>query len=359
MNKEKLTSYTKLLVTFLVAVILVFTFGLVADGWQEANPPSPDTEDGGTPPDDDTADGESTETGGEPVVVPKYYDRLTGLECDKDASERRHFAFLLHSNLPFYAVADADMLIEFPTEDGETRLLVFTGDFSKYGKIGTLAKTRSYISIIADNFDAILTSLGADDDSKPSGVDLSRIENSYYTEYTHYAYTNSSLLSSAMAELSINTKAEGYINLPFIYNEEKNGITARGITALNISIPYSISQGVSLSYSEITGKYTYEKGALPKRDNLTGEFIATDNIFILFADSVTYEDKSGESMSLDTIGGGEGYYAFGGKAAKILWSTTDDGLKFTDENGVPLIVSPGKSYIAFVKSSKTDEVSFS
>jgi hypothetical protein len=259
------------------------------------------------------------------------------------------------------------MLIEFPTEEGQTRLLVFTSDFSNFGKIGTLSKTRSYITSIADNFGAILLSLG--DDTRiisasntlqgEKHISLDTSDGYHYTEYTHYAYTNSSLINSAITNLGIDMYSSTPPILPFYYTDNRDSVTKKDIQAQRIYLPYSISQDTSFTYSSITEKYTYEKSGIPKKDNLTNEFITFDNIFILFADSVTYEDRGGVTMNMETTKGGEGYYISAGRAAKILWSGEGDTLKFTTDAGIPLVVSPGINYIGYVKSSRYDEVQIS
>ena len=368
MNKEKANSYGRLLVTFLVAVILVFTFGLVADEWQRANGAKPDSE-GDDPtveaPEDELPGGEDTEAGAVPEP-PKYYNPISGLECTEEISEKSHLAYTVHSNLPFYGVSSCDMLVEFPVEEGQTRLLVFTSDFSKFGKIGTLAKTRRYITSIAEHFGAILLSMGDDTEivSASQGTTIKEInldlhDGYHYTEYTHYAYTNSTLVNSALINLGIDMHSTTRPALPYTFANENTPASLGDARAERVYIPYSISQDTSFSYSSITKKYTYEKSGVPKKDNLTNEFITFDNIFVLFADSVTYEDKSGTKMELETEKGGEGYFVSLGVAKRILWTSTDTGLRFTDVHGAELVVNPGVNYIGCAKSSKTDDVTFS
>ena len=363
MNKEKAGGYSRLIVTFLVAVILVFTLGLVCDGWQDAMGDAPDISDGGAqiPTDGDTTGGD-IEADTAPQA-PRYYNRITGLECSEDAARKNHIAYTIYSNLPFYGVSECDMLVEFPTEGGETRLLVFTGDFSKYGKIGTLAMTRSFATAIAKSLGAIMLTMGDDTPMQSTAshhhtadISLDKHSGYHYTEYTHYAYTNSSLLSSAITDLGINMYATSAVNLPYAISNGENEATLGDIKAERIYIPYSISQDTGFSYSSVTKKYTYEKSGIPKKDNITNDFITFNNIFVLFADSITYEDKNGTVMNIEADKGGEGYFISSGVAMRILWTSSADGLKFTDIGGFELTVNPGTSYIGYVKSSMTDEV---
>lgn len=362
MNKEKASGYPRLIVTFLVAVILLFALGLVADGWQDTAVGGGDGNEEESPEGDAEERVDDTEVDATPLP-PKYYNPLTALECTEEISKKNHIAYTIHSNLPFYGVSDCDMMIEFPTEGGQTRLLVLTSDFSKYGKIGTLAMSRSYITNIAKSLGAIMLTMGDDTpaqsanlSNKVADISLDKHDGYHYTEYTHYAYTNSSLLNSAIVNLGINMYASSVVNLPYAISNDENEATLGDIKAERIYIPYSISQDTGFSYSSVTKKYTYEKSGIPKKDNITNDFITFNNIFVLFADAVTYEDKNGTVMDIEANKGGEGYFISSGVAMRILWTSSADGLKFTDIGGFGVTVNPGTSYIGYVKSSMTDEV---
>ena len=62
---------------------------------------------------------------------------------------------------------------------------------------------------------------------------------------------------------------------------------------------------------------------------------------------------------MNTIGEGRGLYFTNGSCTEINWKSDADGnLKFLNVDGSSLIVNRGKSYIAYVKSSRTDSVIF-
>ena len=205
----------------------------------------------------------------------------------------------------------------------------------------------------------IVVSLGNDDgieykhiNAGTNFVDLPKHAGAYYTEYTYFTYTNTNLLSSILG----NNKAKLDV-LPYVFVENTNK-TSGSISSSAISLPY-ISD-TSLVYSKDQGKYVLCKSGSDKIDVSTADKAEFDNVFVLFADTVTYESADSTEMLMNTLGEGKGYYAFGGMAQRITWKLGEDGkLEFYDEAGRLLECARGKSYIAYVKSSKSNEVLFS
>ena len=99
----------------------------------------------------------------------------------------------------------------------------------------------------------------------------------------------------------------------------------------------------------------------PLKNSLTCfEYTKYDNLFLLFADSITYESKEASELVMNTAGSGEGSYVRCGTYVKILWSTDTSGnLVFKTENGETLTVNRGCSYIGVLKSSCMEDVKFS
>ena len=97
-----------------------------------------------------------------------------------------------------------------------------------------------------------------------------------------------------------------------------------------------------------------------KADMLTDSSVTFENVFLLFADSVTYETAESSELILNTQGKGTGYYFTEGTAIPIRWEAGDGGnLLFYSDSGEVLKINRGNSYIGFMKSSMRDSVSFS
>ena len=92
---------------------------------------------------------------------------------------------------------------------------------------------------------------------------------------------------------------------------------------------------------------------------LDGKVASYKNVFVLFADMITYETSAGTESIVNTAGGGSGYYATGGKLIEIRWSVGQNGeLVFKDLSGAKLVVNRGNSYVGYYKSSDSQSVTF-
>lgn len=372
MNKEKSNGYTKLLVFFLIAVILVFAFGLVADGWQigseDGNSGNPDgpTNDGSSGNADENKSPEN-EQEKEEIQPPKFYDALSGLECTEEISRSRPIAYVLDPASPLYGASSAEMIFEFPTETSGTRLLVIDTDLSKTPKLGSLAPTRDYISNVSCFLSAITVANGNDGrkingacDVSKSYFDLSANAGYFYTEYSHFVYSNCDLINAGLRNTGINLSLSKEIALPFRFAELNTEATPGKINAGEVILPFSEDSEVELYYSRETKKYAYVKDGTPVSDKLGDVPLSFDNVFVLFADTVTYEGSDSTEMVMNTMGEGRGFYITGGFAREIKWQSDAGGtITYTDESGEKITVNRGVSYTGFIKSSKINNVSFS
>lgn len=373
MNKTKSNSYGKLLVFFLVAIALLCAFGFAADGWQlntDSKPDSGSADNNNGEADEntngDTAGDNSEQSPNKPeMYIPEYINYITGTETTEQLSLTRPKAFIMSTAAPLYGISSSELMIEFPMEDGSTRLLSFITDTSALGKIGSVTPTRAYISNLAKAFGGILVSNGKDDKRVyeslsilGSHFDFSLYPDYHYTEYTHYSYTNSDLINSGILNANISSLVNSRPTLPYQFVEFGNDEVIGDKPALKVTLPFSELSDTELRYSSKDGCYSFMKGGALKKDMLNDKGVSFKNVFILFADSVTYEGEAGVEMIMDTMSGGKGYYLSDGTLMRILWSVDEGQLTFTNENGETLVVNRGTSYIGFMKSSKINDITF-
>ena len=195
MNTTKSNSPIRLIAFFLVAVILVCTFGFTADGWElspdtDSNIVSGDKNDNSNEvngvPDGDISEPEDKPEEPE-IYIPEYTAYLTGLECAEETSKNKPVAIVLDSASVLYGISYSDMLCEVPTENGKTRLISFLQSTENVYKIGPIAATRGYISNLAKYFSSIYLSSGYDDkinyhhfDVSDRFIDLSTVKEYCY-----------------------------------------------------------------------------------------------------------------------------------------------------------------------------------
>lgn len=363
MKNAKSGNLYRVIVLILIATVLICAVGFAADGWQRSPTPESGDADQSSGESDENTDGDETgnasdEGPKEPVIyIPRYIDPLTGLETTEERSKAQPLAFVTENTSYLYGMSSASLVFEFPLEAGETRYLIYQTDAASLGKIGSLAKGRSYITSVTDTFGGISVSVGTDDPKEAAltaatGLDLSRSDRYAYTENTILRYTNGDLITEALADAGISSLRTQDPNLPYVYYDfGKEPTDAVKAAASTVLLPYSQSNETELYYSEETKTYAYSKCGSRKIDTLSGKSITFTNVFVLFADATTYEKAEGTSTVLDTTGGGTGYYIANGCREEITWRTVDGKMTFLDAKGQPLTVYRGNSYISFFKSS--------
>jgi hypothetical protein len=297
-----------------------------------------------------------------PEIV--YINYLTGLVTTEKKYQSRPYVYSMTSSAPFYAISGADLVIEVPVENKETRLLVYTQNSTEAEKIGAIAPTRDYISWLTKAFGGLLIANGCDDiveyNAPVSSIPLDLSKNSIYSfiENAKHMYTTGTLISDFTKNEKIDLSAIRKPNMPFTFAEEGYEVSGK-TSAKKITVPYDSAKNTTLVYDSAKGEYLYVKSGVAAVDMLNGENCYFENVFVLFADATTYEKAEGVEMVMETYGEGKGYYATGGKLVEIKWRLTDSGeLVFEDLSSEQIVVNPGNSYIGFYKSSDSMSVSF-
>ncbi len=350
----------KLVAFFMIALIITCTVSFAANGWQSFTD-EPDSNDvTNNDKVDENTDGNKKDEDDTEVSVPiqKYYHSITGLECDLEASLKKPLCTVFNSADPMYGISTSYLTIEIPIESGGTRMLCFNDDVKSIGKLGSIAPIRGYMSNVASSFGGILLCYGNDDSFEynstqiSSMLDFQAITGYCYTEYNSFIYTNGDLVNAFLNNTKLNMLTNDSTRIPYVLND----IDAETITgpenAKSISIVYSDSNTTDFTYSRADNRYILGKNGTTKKDLLNDKTMSFDNVFILYANSTTYETETSTQMILNTTDGGKGKYIHGGTAMEITWSKNVSGdLVFLDENGDILTVNRGTSYIAFAKSS--------
>ena len=370
MNKTTLSNPVRSIAFFLTAIILACTFGFTVDGWQMTDngqndndqPPSEEIPNIGTG-DETTDDPNEEQAPDEPeIYIPEYTSRLTGLEINEEMANAITLAFVMSSDLPAYGISSAEVICEFPTETGETRLMAFIPECENLWKIGSITSSRGYISNLAKYLGSALVSNGCDDDMdytkcdiSNAHLDLSKNDGFHYTEYAKNVYTNRDMLISGLKSAGISSDKIDRSPLPFNHVEfglEKIHFGDAIANEIRIGQDYT-----EMRYNEETKQYSLFKEGNERLDALNGETLGFENCFVLFADSVTYDNSDFNQMVMDTIGEGRGFYFTEGSYTEIFWTASSGGIMtFYSLQGEKLTVNRGSSYISFVKSSLMDKI---
>ncbi len=371
MKMLKLNSLERLIAFVLITVLLLCVVGFAAGGRQSAPTNEPDSGEVGNNTDntDENTDGNNQSTSTTPPSnkdensnpeTNRYYNTLTGLEVSEQQYLTCPIGFTVNPELPIYGISSSDLTIEFPIENGKSRLLSYTTNNTVLWKVGSLAPTRAFISASSNFFGGVVVSYGNDDiikysvwDASKINLDVSKISGCYYVENTLYIYTSGDMVNSALQNAH-GLESTEYKAPPYIFS---NGEVHGNTVANSVVLPYSSQNETELYYSDSTGKYSYYKAGTRKNDMLTGKNIAFTNVFVLFANATTYEKADGTELIVDNTSGGSGYYISKGTLTEIKWSIDEGGaLIFTKLNGEKLSVNRGNAYIGYFKASMVSSV---
>ena len=293
----------------------------------------------------------------------RYFNPLTGLETTQALSVSRPVAFCLGNtaySLPQFGVGSSDVLLEFPIENGGTRLVMLTTDYATIDKIGPIRSTRDYIADIAGAFDAIQLYAGTSDQNAsvlfPEYDTLDyltqNLQSLCYLDTSrvmpHNLMTTGALTSSEIASLGYRTEIAEALSLPFRFAPYGELVAAGDRSCTQLMLTYSASHNARFVYDASTREYTRYQLGEAHIDGNDGTTLSFKNLLILFSDSATYETVNGSSFSL-LLGSGSGKYVTDGTVREITWTYTDGSLAFFDAEGNPLTVNRGSSYIGFMK----------
>ena len=370
MKTFKNGNLVKLVAFFILTVILSCTVAYAAQDWHGPTVSKPDdngkTEDnkpsGET---DENTDGNTQNKVEASKPVPEFLHYITGLEITEEEQHIKPLCFTFSTDAPIYGLSSSYLVVELPCENGKTRFAAFFDDATSIGKIGSIAPTRGYISNIVSYFGGLPLSLGSDQKVKYDSLhisdgmlDISKNTGYHYTEYNDYAYTNGDLLNALIKNTNISTVRTETPSVPYCFADYSKPLYLNGESAVSITVPYSDGNSTELMYSDSDKSYTLLKNGTVKTDLINDKACKYDNVFILFADSTTYETSEYTECVLNTASSGTGKYASMGKYVDITWSVDTDGnLTFFDKDSKKLTVNRGTSYISFTKSSTISKIS--
>lgn len=319
-----------------------------------------------------TAEPTTQPTETEPVFL--YHNPLTGEGMDALPTNRLYALSLnnVKAAMPQYGIGQADVLCEISTEGGTTRCLGIYYDFDNVQTFGSIRSARPYIINIAQAFDAILVHAGGSAEARDllastgwetlDGVRGSGAGNYFYRDQSRlnsgYAYEHTLFITPTdiinyTAKLGHSATRSNGVDLGWHFSDEglTDGSAANTITAW-FSISGSSASNVkatAMVYSADYGVYLARQYGSNWIDGSTGKTLSFRNVLVLRTDTTVQSGSEGR-LTVDLTGSGTGYYACNGTVVNIKWSraSATDPFTFTLEDGTPVILGVGKTYIAFV-----------
>jgi len=316
-----------------------------------------------------------TEEPTEPTLP--YTNPLTG-EGTEVQPLNRPFAVILNnyeSAMPLHGASEADILYEALTEGGMTRCMGVYSDLASVQTLGSIRSARKHFVSLAMSYDAIFVHYGKSD---IPGSDIGAQQYMNETGWNHmdgtsrgysYFYENQDrhnggwpsdachfLVGQRAIDYAVDNKfaltreQELSYGLNFAEENVLNGEKATTLTAWfnRGGTPGKWNKYTTLNYNSETGLYESYQFGKENVDGNTGEVLSFENVLVLRAK--TRDHEGSKLVYVDLEGSGTGYYACNGQLVNINWSRESayHPFVYTLEDGTPLTLGVGKSYVAIV-----------
>lgn len=290
-----------------------------------------------------------------------YANNLTGEENikEKDVYQKRPVAVMVNNISVAQKVqtglAEADIVYETEVEGGITRLMAVFKDISKVEKIGTVRSARYAYIDLAMGHDAIYVHHGQDKTyAKPHLKDTQtfilgtnnageRAKNGLATEHTLYGY--GAKIWKWFEKKDYNIELDEVENWQNFAPKDKEVAYPEQVAEM-VTVKFSSAYVSEFKYDSESGKYVRYFRGEKRKDYYTGESELFKNVFVLATDIEYYPDNKHKKVDLSK---GSGFYCVNGTYTSIKWEKGDasDSLKFTLEDGTPLEVNRGNSWVCF------------
>lgn len=314
-----------------------------------------------------TATTAPTETTAATEATVLYRHPLTG-EVLEEAWSGQLTAVMVNNikaAMPQHGLSQADIIYEIEEESSITRNMAIYSDVSKAGTLGSVRSTRTYFVSVARSFDAYLVHCGTSNHARGGGYDNSgakltawkdidqqnsKFGSAFYRDkdrqYAGYAWEHTLFTTGEKLDNIMDDLAQSNPTPVFGFKE---GIDLGGELANEITIKFKGTKTTAFTYDTVTGLYTrYQHGGVSV-DGSNKQTETVKNVIAIYTNQWGCSCGSGHQF-YDTIGSGKGYAATNGKIVPIKWSraSVNDPFVYTLEDGSPLELDVGNSYIAVV-----------
>ena len=297
----------------------------------------------------------------EPKIV-YYTNNLTGEDSitDEEVYTRRPVAVMVNNISIAQKVqtglAKADIVYETEVEGGITRLMAVFKDISKVEKIGTVRSARYPYIDLSMGHDAIYVHHGQDNNyAKPHLRDTqtfilgtnnagTRVRNGLASEHTLYGYGDK-IWKWFEDHKKYDTELKEVENWQKFADKDTVVSYPEAIDN-KVTVKFSGSYISVFKYDAESGKYVRYFKDTKRKDYYTDESEYFKNIFVLETSINYYPDGKHKKVDLSK---GKGYYCVNGTYTPIKWAkgSSSSSLKFTLEDGTPLEVNQGNSWVCF------------
>lgn len=304
----------------------------------------------------------------EPVKpVIRYRHPLNGTPLEEPWSGQATAVVVnnIKASLPQSGISMADIFYEVEVESSITRCLAIFTDFSKVGTIGSVRSARTYFNSLAVSYDAPLIHAGGSNMALAGryGATGETIDNWQHMDidgkadysfrdmdrygsgvaWEHCLFTTGGMAQKALEAKKYDTPEESDFGLTFGDDVKLNGAAANEVT-----VKFKGGKTTTMLYDAATKQYKMSQHGADHIDGNTGEPVTFKNVIVIYTTQTRH--SNGIHQYYESLGTGKGYAAINGQIVPITWTREElrDSYTYTLEDGSPLTLETGKTYIAMV-----------
>jgi len=308
--------------------------------------------------------------------ITYYQHPLTGeYTLTEEKRNLRPISVMIANNyraLPQKGISQADVIFEALAEGGITRIMPVFYDYANMPEVGPVRSVRDHFLNFAAPMKTLFVHWGGSyiATNMIKDLGLTTLNGMYYStvgfrtdstrankkglEYSRY--TSGKLIQGAINATKSATTLETPLSPIFNFAEKGQTAPDGDLTGTYIRVPFSGGNVSQFTYDADTGLYGKTIYDEPQIDETTGEQVKVTNVLVLFA---TTEPIAGSKDNLVKLylNSGSGYYLRNGTASRLIWTMGDYGnsLKLLNSDGTETVVSPGKTWICFLPSSREND----
>ena len=306
-----------------------------------------------------------------PTPAPRYVHPLNGSLLDEPYTGRVFAASICNTEnaIPHISLNEADVVFEMYVNSTVIRNLALFSDIRNVEVFGSVRSTRPMFHQLAGMYDTVLLHSGGSnyalndlfklkydnfniDAYEARNAGTSYRDQEYNREYEASLFgLGEGVYDYAEAQ---QMRLEQPADMDYGLNFTDEGTPSEGETANHVTIDFDFKGSdkyTEMYYNADTDKYVYHQYGREMRDLITDEQEAFTNVIAITAHmkAVNIYQKA------DYTKGGSGWYACGGKLIPITWSSAEGKgpLEFFKEDGTPLEIERGNTYIAIMPTGQS------
>lgn len=328
---------------------------------------------------------ESEETEAPQTTILSY---LTGLPISDELIFTRPLAVMLNNikaGCPQSGIAQAAIVYEAPVEGRITRLMALYDDYRNLEKVGSIRSSRDYFVYFALEYDAIYAHFGQANPYVGDMLNSIRVDNisgavkgiqkpathTFYDEpgrkAPHQKYMTSEGLWKDIERLGYRTYLRQDFEPKFQFATEEKPLDLTNAKDVSVIYPGGKTANKANGFSQVEAKFEYNKeDGLYYRyqyggehiDELTGEQLTYTNVILQYCNGEVRDENDYLAFGCHGDEGLKVQVFTEGKMIEGTWSkmTNDGPASYVDEEGNPIILNPGKTWVCIVWNQYGDDV---